>query len=97
MSRMFFLSYLSRNIEPVLLDIANALAEFGDTVDNTSVYFESTIFWFNPIVAIFKQKKENNMDLPLTSNDIENPSLRYKIILLCHNATFATYDVIFKI
>ena len=39
---------------------------------------------------------ENNMDLPLTSNDIENSSLGCEIMLLYQNVTVTTYDVIFR-
>ena len=55
---LLFSSYLFRNFEPISFAatevIANASAEFGDIVNNTSVCLERTIFWFSPIVIIFK-------------------------------------------
>ena len=47
-------SNLFTNIETSSLAIANVLAEFDDIVCNTSTHFKSTVFWFNPIVQIFK-------------------------------------------
>ena len=50
-------------MRPVLLDdlsvyfdygYNNTIAEFGDIVNDTSIYFKSTVFWFGPMVTIFK-------------------------------------------
>ena len=51
--------------------IENVLADFGEIVDNTNAYFESANFCYNPIVTIYNKKRKNNMDLPLTSDDIK--------------------------
>lgn len=47
-------SNLFTNIETSSLAIAKVLDELGDIVYTTSAHFERTIFWFNPIVKIFK-------------------------------------------
>ena len=49
--RPAFLDYLS-----VYFDYGynNTLAEFGDIVNDTSIYFKSTVFWFGSMVTIFK-------------------------------------------
>ena len=49
--RPVFSDYLSVSFD---YGYNNALAEFGDIVDDTSVYFKSTVFWFGPMVAISK-------------------------------------------
>ena len=49
--RPVFLDYLSVYVD---YGYNNALAEFGDIANDTSIYFKSTVFWFGPMVTIFK-------------------------------------------